>query len=333
LNVSADKAVQEYVVDVVKVPQSWWRVEGLDTALLHQSTSVRVTQHAVVNISVVFEGEVQVVVRGVDLAGNMDPNPPSTVVVMVPRLPVVSFSSQPAALVSTPNVTFAVAADAERGLLAAVWLECSPVVAGSPVVLNATDVFGTVSLTQSATLRSLPSGAYNVTVTGVDVLGRRGPASTVSFVVDVTPPSSNVSIPPAAYIPSSTLELFVEGFDQHSPEGLVLYARVDGGPWAAVPPGDRSIRFASLIGGLHEAEVMAVDGAGNAQPAPYASAITTVDTVPPVVALRGGSEATTIPHYSRNVSEPLCVVVVDTSPVTVALLVDGAVEVPLTEHR
>ena len=157
------------------------------------------------------------------------------------------------------------------------------------------------------------SGAYSLSVATVDALGRNGSRVDVGFVVDLDPPTSSFTAMLPQYVNTSTLALGTRSEDALS--STVVLLRVDSNPWV------QSDVF-TLSQGPHWFSVMAVDGAGNAQPPPYDTVNTTVDTVPPVVSIVTAA-GSTLPLYTRNTSLVVCTVVVDASPTVVTVVGDG----------
>ena len=162
------------------------------------------------------------------------------------------------------------------------------------------------------------SGVFNASVTAFDVLGISGPPAYMTFTVDLDPPSSVFSLPLPLYTSNRTVTVSTTATDTLS--ASVAWMRVDGGSWST------SATWPGLFDGTHVFEVQGVDAAGNVQPPPYANQSCIVDTVSPIASLWapvGGVHAV-VPLYMPNASQPVCIAAVDSSPVTVGLLLDGA---------
>ncbi|MBI1920293.1 MAG: S8 family serine peptidase [Geobacter sp.] len=131
-------------------------------------------------------------------------------------------------------------------------------------------------------LTGLAEGVQTVFVLGRDSVGNWQTApTTVSWSVDMTPPTSAISGTPASPTNATGATLAVSGAE------VVAYMyRLDSGAYSAEIPVDTSIVLTGLAEGVHTVSVLGRDSAGNWQTAPT-TASWSVDTVPPTSAISG----------------------------------------------
>jgi hypothetical protein len=174
-----------------------------------------------------------------------------------------------------------------------------PVAAGSPVTLSATvspAVGGTVQFRDGTTdlgaavpvsggnassVVTAAAGVHSFTASFAPAAGGDYTGSTssaVSFVVDGTPPTVQITDHPANPTASTTAHVAFSGSDSDSPP-VSFTCRLDTGP-ANTCTG--SADFSGVTDGSHTFTVTATDGVGNSA---QATATWTVDTVKPAVTL------------------------------------------------
>jgi hypothetical protein len=255
----------------------------------------------------------------VDEAGNQDASPPS-VTVLVDATPPTSHvvgSRAFSTATSTVSLTFSASGELPGGVLGFL-LTSSPAIAALPafVAVNASaaaapDAVGLPTVTVN--ISGLASGRYVVNARAIDVAQlvdvRR---ASVSFTVDLEPPTCVLSSVPPTYVKTRSITLNVTVTDALS--SATVFVRPDGGEAIAVGygPGNLAVTVDVDVDGAHVLEVYAVDAVGNMPPPPYAVAAVTVDTVPPVLTVVSAP-----PANINSSAAVVCVHVDDSSAVTV----------------
>jgi hypothetical protein len=243
------------------VAQAWWAV----APPTRTSVEVVLPQAGTLTLTDVLEGVVSVSVVAVDAAGNAGATPAAITFVSAPRPPALQFVVAPPAITASSTITLIASTDLDPFLFAGVRVTCAPEPCPTLLWVNATSRFGSVAQVQTVELPALPSATYTVSLTGVDILGREGPALTTSVVVDVTPPVGFFAVPFRTYVGTSSVTVVASAEDEHTPVGLVARVRLDGGAWVDVPPVAGEHTFEGVVDGEHVVEVGARDGAGNLQ--------------------------------------------------------------------
>lgn len=204
------------------------------------------------------DGQHTLEVRARDAAGNVDPTPASftwTVDTIPPQTHIVA---GPALLTNATSATFEFGAD-ETG----VTFECS--LDGAPFT----------ACTGPATFTDLDEGAHTLQVRARDAAGNVDPnPASFTWTVDRTPPETFIEDGPASLTTSASA-----AFDFSSDEsGVRFECRLDGA--LDFEPCPEPAVLSGLADGVHQLQVRAVDGAGNADPTP-ASWSWVVDTTAP----------------------------------------------------
>ena len=144
---------------------------------------------------------------------------------------------------------------------------------GAPVTLDANVTSYTVS--------GLSDGNHTVQVTAVDGAGNAASTS-VSVIVDTTPPVLSITYPTAGTVFGSTT-VAVAWSASDAASGLDHFElSVDGGPVTVLGPSEVNYTFTSLSQGSHVATVVAFDLAGHSTAATRSF---TVDTAAPTIVL------------------------------------------------
>ena len=325
LSVAASEAVRLYRVTMTSTSSSL----AASTSTLYDVVTANTTVH----IPSLLTGDIVIRVSAIDLVGNEDPTPVVLPIIAISTSPTTSIVVPPPSLSNSTAVTFTVTTLNEvLGLLAgfAVSMHSTPPmfsVLGYPTHYNATvsSASMAVALTQDITLAGLVTGTYHGSVQAYDVLGNSGPATPLSFSIDLDAPNCSFAQQLPAYVKVDSVSLHVNAFDSTSP--VLVYTAMDG-DWTAAATSDgnasvssttASVVYSGLTEGPHTFLARAIDAAGNAQPAPFDALHTIVDLTAPVVTLCAPQVI-----YTNNATQVVCVTVDDTSPVVVTVVVsDG----------
>jgi CSLREA domain-containing protein len=190
-------------------------------------------------------GSHTLLVRAIDIAGNVDATPASyTWTLQAP--PSVLIESAPGSL-SSSTVTFAFTAD-QAGALFACSLDGGP--------------FATC--TSPVSYSNLVAGPHVFAVRAADAAGNAGDVVTYQWVVegvDVTPPNTTIVGGPGL----TTVLTFATFTVTASETGSSFLCALDG---AAFAPCSESVDYVGVAGGSHTFAVYAVDASGNADPTP-----------------------------------------------------------------
>lgn len=151
---------------------------------------------------------------------------------------------------------------------------------GAPMVLPGTAT--------SYGLGGLGESGHLVNILAVDAAGNFA-SQTVSFGVDLTPPSVEILAPAGPYANAHQIQTVWSGYDTGS--GIAGYqVSLDGGAPVSLANG-AGYAFPNVPDGAHKVIVTAVDRAGNSASA--ASAVT-VDTTPPIVFITSPASGATV---------------------------------------
>lgn len=256
------------------------------------------------------DGPVTLLVKAVDLAGNVDPVGASTSMLVDTTAPTTIVDIAPPAFTNTTTLTLRF-----RGVeniingLAGFQLTLTPPSVSVPALVTPTAVNTSV-----VTLTNVPPGRYNLTARAVDVVGwvdRQGVS--VVFTVDVTPPTSSFVLPVPAIVSRNDVTLRTTTTDSQS--NFTTFYRLNGGAWLVVAAS--TVVLTGLPEGTASVEMRSVDFAGNMERMPYANVSFVVDTIPPVMSWTARPN-----EWNNNTFVQPCVSAVDASRVTVTAWLD-----------
>ncbi|MCE9667574.1 Ig-like domain-containing protein [Myxococcus stipitatus] len=237
------------------------------------------------------EGEHTLLVRAVDMLGNVDPTPAEYAweVDLTPPLVPTIVTPPNGAILNTGVVT--ISGTATGGATSVTLTLNGTVYPDIPV-----DGAGNWTFTPPATLGD---NTYNVSVVAHDDAGNTSDAATSTFRVDGTPPETVIDSAPPAVTNVATAT-----FEFSSNEDPVTYeCSLDGAAYVACTD---PVSFGPLADGEHTLLVRAVDAGGMADTSP-ASHTWTIDTAAPAVAVVGPAEGemvrTNSPTYTGT-AEP-----------------------------
>lgn len=204
-------------------------------------------------------------VRAVDAVGNLDPTPATRSFTIDSTPPTVSITSGPSGTVGTASATFGFSASE------AATFACS------------LDGGGFASCTSPATFSGLANGSHTFAVRATDSAGNAGPATSATWTVDTTPPTTTITSAPTGTVASRTATLAFS-----SNEAGTFECRLDG---AAFAPCTSPTTLTGLLDGPHTFAVRAKDTVDNVDESP-ATTSWSVDATPPVITLVGGTQRT-----------------------------------------
>lgn len=228
------------------------------------------------------DGPHTLVVRAVDLAGNVDPVGAERNLTLDTVPPEVEIIDPPPPLTqSSVTIEFEVG---EAGAST----ECR------------IDSHSSFPCTSPAEIEGLPDGPHTISVTATDQAGNVGTATTEEFTVDEQPPDTWITGAPALYTSERAPSIYFDG----SEDTAEYRCSVDEGAFAAC---ESPLELEDLAEGVHVVRVYAIDSVGHPDPTPDEVSFT-VDTVPPDTTITdapsGPVHALLVP-FSFASSEPL----------------------------
>jgi large repetitive protein len=211
---------------------------------------------ATLTTPILAEGNHTLLVRAIDLAGNVDPDPDSDAWTVDSLAPDTALSSTPLAFTSDATATFAFAASETPATF-----ECS------------LDSAGYVPCNTPFTTNALASGIHTFSVRARDLADHVDPTPVAfTWMIDSGAPNTTIDSAPAGTTDDQTGDFAFSS----SEGGSTFECRLDGGAFVTCTSPFASV---ALADGSHAFDVRAVDAAGNvdASPATHTWIVDSVD--------------------------------------------------------
>jgi hypothetical protein len=313
--------------EVVVSVSSYERLSGVWLAVNDKPS---VWRDATSFMEVLPEGTVQLMVYGVDIAGNVDTMGYSTIVGIDTVAPRTRWVVPPAALTNSTVLTGRVGGDDGVGSgVTGCWIDVKSSVG---VVISSTFASGSMSGgVVWFSVSNVNSGAMNVTARCVDAMGNvDGTGVWFSVVVDVSAPTSRFDDGLSSGNHVFGLSGVVLGFTASDTQSAVVswYCVDDSDVWFPVMFGSDKISVVGLSDGMHVVSLRSVDAAGNVELEPWSRVVVTVDTTPPVMAV-----VTTPAVWHNDTVASVCVSVVDATSTRLSAVLSGVGRVTIDDVR
>jgi hypothetical protein len=154
-------------------------------------------------------------------------------------------------------------------------------------------VFAAVS--SPVSLGPLAEGTHTYQVRAIDTAGLIDPTpASATWTVDVTPPTTTISLAPPALTNESTAMIAFAS----SESGCTFEGSLDGAIFTAVVS---PVILVGLSDGAHNYQIRAMDAAGNVESAPV-TYTWKIDTIPPVIISSGSPAANTAGWNNTNIT-------------------------------
>jgi len=258
------------------------------------------------------DGNVSVLIKAVDRAGNVDPVGVTSRLVIVTKPPVTSAAVSPPVLTNSTTISFTLKGTDELvGGLSGFQLALSPVTFLVPAFV----AVGAGGLS-TVTLNNVPPGTYTIVAQAQDVVGHVDPVGvTFVFTVDISPPTTVFVSTLPTITNNNTVAITINTTDTQSTT-TTYYRWNQTGPWYIMR--STLILLNPAPEGTTFLQVRALDLAGNWEQPPYLNATFVVDTHPPVLAFTA-----TPSSWTNNSFVQPCVSVFDTTAVVVTSTMDS----------